>query len=213
MALSRPDLRRSSPVPLKQQIVDHIAESVARGDLAPGDKLPAGRDLAEDWEVGYSTINGAMKVLTARGVLVAAMGKGTFVAERPELLRLVPGEGRADLAGADGDVQHDKAVRLIAAIMKAPPGGAVNDPSEALLKDRGYLAHVRAGELASNSHVDDHRGLALGGLAAIGDIPGPCLSGRVVVELVAGHLMSPVYTSLIDNGTFHCPVLTYIITG
>jgi DNA-binding GntR family transcriptional regulator len=82
MALSRPDLRRSSPVPIKQQIVDHITEAVARGDLAPGDKLPAGRELAEDWEVGYSTINDAMKVLTERGVLVAAMGKGTFVAER-----------------------------------------------------------------------------------------------------------------------------------
>jgi GntR family transcriptional regulator, N-acetylglucosamine utilization regulator len=84
MALNRPDLHRSSPVPLKQQIVDHIAGAVERGDLAPGDKLPAGRDLAEDWEVGYSTINDAMKVLTARGVLVAAMGKGTFVAERGE---------------------------------------------------------------------------------------------------------------------------------
>jgi DNA-binding GntR family transcriptional regulator len=84
MALTRPDLRRSSPVPIKQQIVDHIAGAVERGDLAPGDKLPAGRDLAEDWEVGYSTINDAMKVLVARGVLVAAMGKGTFVAERQQ---------------------------------------------------------------------------------------------------------------------------------
>lgn len=82
MALSRPDLRRSSPVPLKQQIVDHITSAVERGDLRPGDKLPAGRELAEDWEVGYSTINEAMKALARRGVLVAAMGKGTFVAER-----------------------------------------------------------------------------------------------------------------------------------
>lgn len=45
-------------------------------------KLPAGRELAEEWEVGYSTINDAMKLLAARGVLVATMGKGTFVAER-----------------------------------------------------------------------------------------------------------------------------------
>jgi GntR family transcriptional regulator, N-acetylglucosamine utilization regulator len=82
MALNRPDLRRSSPVPLYRQIMEHITDSIARGDLAPGEKLPAGRELAEDWEVGYSTINDAMKVLVARGVLVAAMGKGTFVAER-----------------------------------------------------------------------------------------------------------------------------------
>lgn len=81
MALTRPDLRRSSPVPLKQQIVDHITDSIARGDIRPGDKLPGGRELAEDWEVGYSTILNAVKVLTDGGVLVATMGKGTFVAE------------------------------------------------------------------------------------------------------------------------------------
>ena len=84
MALTRPDLRRLSPVPLKQQIADHIASAVERGDLQPGEKLPAGRELAEDWEVGYSTINEAMKLLVASGVLVAAMGKGTFVAEQPQ---------------------------------------------------------------------------------------------------------------------------------
>jgi len=84
MALNRPDLRFASPVSLKQQIVDHITGSIARGDLRPGDKLPGGRVLAEEWEVGYSTITGAMRVLRERGVLVAAMGKGTFVAERPE---------------------------------------------------------------------------------------------------------------------------------
>jgi GntR family transcriptional regulator len=84
MALTRPDLRAASPVPLYRQIVDHITESVARGDLAPGEKLPAGRGLAEEWEVGYSTINDAMKVLIERGVLVTGQGKGTFVAGRQE---------------------------------------------------------------------------------------------------------------------------------
>lgn len=43
--------------------------------------LPAGRELAEEWEVGYSTVTDAIADLKARGVLVAAMGKGTFVAE------------------------------------------------------------------------------------------------------------------------------------
>jgi DNA-binding GntR family transcriptional regulator len=84
MALTRPDLKASSPVPLKQQIVDYITSAVESGDLQPGEKLPAGRDLAEEWEVGYSTINEAMAVLRERGVLVATQGKGTFVAERPE---------------------------------------------------------------------------------------------------------------------------------
>ena len=82
MALARPVLKHASPVSLKQQIVDHIAGAVERGDLRPGEKLPGGRELAEDWEVGYSTITDAMKLLTASGVLVTGQGKGTFVAER-----------------------------------------------------------------------------------------------------------------------------------
>jgi len=80
MALNRPELNHLSAVSLKQQIVDWITEAVEKGDLRPGEKLPGGRELAEDWEVGYSTITEAMKVLIARGVLVSGQGKGTFVA-------------------------------------------------------------------------------------------------------------------------------------
>jgi DNA-binding GntR family transcriptional regulator len=83
MSLARPELKHASPVPLYMQIVDFIAESVERGDLAPGDKLPSGRDLAEEWEVGYSTVTNAVRVLIERGVLVTGQGKGTFVAEEP----------------------------------------------------------------------------------------------------------------------------------
>ena len=82
MALQRPDLRASSPVPLYEQIARHITDSVGRGDLAPGDRLPSGRDLADDWEVGYSTVQHAMQALAERGIVVTSQGKGTFIAER-----------------------------------------------------------------------------------------------------------------------------------
>jgi DNA-binding GntR family transcriptional regulator len=84
MSLSRPDLKRSSPVPLKRQIVEHVTAAVASGDLRPGEKLPGQRELAEEWEVGYSTITDAVEELKAAGVLVASMGKGTFVAEQKD---------------------------------------------------------------------------------------------------------------------------------
>jgi len=82
MTLSKPDLKHSSPVPLRRQIVEHITAAVERGELEPGEKLPAGRDLAEAWEVGYSTITDAIGDLVKAGVLVTSQGKGTFVAER-----------------------------------------------------------------------------------------------------------------------------------
>jgi GntR family transcriptional regulator len=83
MALRKPDLKPSSPVPLYVQVADWVQASVARGDLAPGDKLPAGRELAERWEVGYNTLMHAWDVLRERGVVVTTHGKGTFVTEQP----------------------------------------------------------------------------------------------------------------------------------
>lgn len=81
MSLTRPDLRPSSPVPLYEQIARHVTAAIASGDLRPGDKLPAWRDLADDWEVGQSTIARAMEVLRERGIVVSTHGKGTFVAD------------------------------------------------------------------------------------------------------------------------------------
>jgi len=81
MALTRPDLRPMSAVPLYEQIARHVTAAIASGDLAPGDRIPAGRYLAEDWGIGYSTVMHAMTVLQDRGILVATQGKGTFVAE------------------------------------------------------------------------------------------------------------------------------------
>ncbi len=84
MALPRPDLRLSSPVPLYEQIARHVEQAIKDGNLQPGDRIPAGRYLAEDWGIGYTTVMHAMAVLQERGVLVATIGKGTFVAEKEE---------------------------------------------------------------------------------------------------------------------------------
>lgn len=81
MPLRKPVLKASSPVPLYQQVADWVEASIRRGDLQPGERLPAVRDLAEEWEVGGNTITHAWAILRERGVIVSAHGKGTFVPE------------------------------------------------------------------------------------------------------------------------------------
>lgn len=83
MPLQRPALNASSPVTLVEQVVAHVRAAIASGQLLPGDRLPAVRYLADDWEVGYSTLTQAMGILQDEGLLVARAGKGTFVAEQP----------------------------------------------------------------------------------------------------------------------------------
>jgi DNA-binding GntR family transcriptional regulator len=75
-----PRFERESVVPLYVQAADYVAAKIATGELAPGQRLPSERDLAIEWGIGYLTARHAMKELKARGLVVSAIGKGTFVA-------------------------------------------------------------------------------------------------------------------------------------
>jgi DNA-binding GntR family transcriptional regulator len=80
MALAWGDFaEKPGAVPVYVQLADFIAAAIERGDLAPGDKLPAERDLAE--LVGHSaeTVARARRLLITRGLLESAVGRGTFV--------------------------------------------------------------------------------------------------------------------------------------
>jgi len=80
MASDRPAFDPDSAVPLFEQAADYVAARIAAGELAPGQKLPAERDLAEEWQIGYQTVRRAMRELRERGLVVSRVGKGTFVA-------------------------------------------------------------------------------------------------------------------------------------
>lgn len=82
MPLQRPVLRPMSVVPLYEQVIAHFLAEIEAGHVEPGERIPALRDLAEEWEIGHSTLVRATGILQERGVLEARAGKGTFVAER-----------------------------------------------------------------------------------------------------------------------------------
>jgi GntR family transcriptional regulator len=71
-----------SVTPLFEQAADYVAARIESGELAPGAKLPAERDLADQWGIGYQTVRRAMAELRDRGLVVSRVGKGTFVARR-----------------------------------------------------------------------------------------------------------------------------------
>jgi len=64
---------------LYEQIVEQIEESVQRGDLKPGDQLPAERELAEQFGVSRTAVREAVKALREKGLVEAYPGKGTFI--------------------------------------------------------------------------------------------------------------------------------------
>jgi len=69
--------------PAHAQIEGWLADAVAAGKLAPGDRLPPERELAARLRVSRMTLRHALASLEQRGLVVCHVGRdgGTFVAE------------------------------------------------------------------------------------------------------------------------------------
>jgi 2-aminoadipate transaminase len=77
------DAGQEGRLPLARQIQTHIERLMVQGLLAPGVKLPATRELAEELGVNRTTVASAYEELVASGWARAHVGQGTFVADRP----------------------------------------------------------------------------------------------------------------------------------
>ncbi len=98
----------TSGVPLGAQIERQIRLAVAAGRLAPGERLPSARELADELGVNFHTVRKAYGELQAAGLLDVGQGRGTFVTEGGtglgatavrEVVREHVGRLAADLAG------------------------------------------------------------------------------------------------------------------
>lgn len=67
------------PKPVYQQVVDGIKESIAKGVLDQGDKLPSVRELAAMMTLNPNTIAKAYRELEHERVIEVIRGRGTFV--------------------------------------------------------------------------------------------------------------------------------------
>jgi GntR family transcriptional regulator len=68
-------------IPIYLQIINQIKYMVASGRLAPGEKLPPIRKLAEQLLINPNTVARAYRELEAANVLNTRQGSGVFVAE------------------------------------------------------------------------------------------------------------------------------------
>lgn len=66
-----------------EEIAEFLRARIAAGEIAPGDTIPSGRDLAEQWDVSRATAIKAVDVLRNDGVVVAKQGTGFVVTETP----------------------------------------------------------------------------------------------------------------------------------
>lgn len=69
-------------VPLYRQLADVLARRIGSGELAPGDRLPTHRALADTVGVTIGTVTRAYAEAERRGLVEARVGAGTFVRRR-----------------------------------------------------------------------------------------------------------------------------------
>jgi GntR family transcriptional regulator len=74
-----PAFDADSLTPLYVQAADYIAARIAAGELKSGMRLPAERDLAEQWGIAYQTVRRTMRELRERGLVGSRVGKGTYI--------------------------------------------------------------------------------------------------------------------------------------
>jgi GntR family transcriptional regulator len=85
-------LTRSNPfatdpgdeLPVGLQLTWRLRALIATGQMAPGERLPSFRQLAEEAAVNLNTVRGVYEGLEREGLVVSRQGRGTFVAEGVE---------------------------------------------------------------------------------------------------------------------------------
>jgi GntR family transcriptional repressor for pyruvate dehydrogenase complex len=89
---SGPTFQKIDTGAVSDGIMEQVRSLLRAGKLAPGDRLPAERELAEQLGVSRISLREALRALTAMGILETRPGSGTRVAMNGEGLMSLPFE-------------------------------------------------------------------------------------------------------------------------
>ncbi len=197
--------------PLAERITSYYRRLILDGDLAPADKIPSRREIAEEWRCGTGTANRAIRGLVEIG-LVEPGRAGTVVSETARFAadRAMAVASNTHLAsGAAGDKRAVVAVNVYttAELIEAPPRvSAMLDLAEGaeVVKREWYrrtpsgVAVLVAESWAPGSHADANpllleRADVVGGFEPALQVMGKTLGSvveRVRAELASSDVMA-----------------------
>lgn len=119
---------KDSPVSIHTQIIEQLKNMIRSVDLAPGSRLPAGRDLADVLGVNRNTVQRAYQELERLGFVRTRQGSGTFVVGSPD----EPGSNvyqraRTEIRGALASLARFIPINDLAGIVHAELAQLAND--------------------------------------------------------------------------------------
>ena len=155
---------------LYERVAGEIAEQIRSGSLRPGDRLPSERAMAQQLEVGRSTVREAIAALQLEGIVETRRGAGSIVAvdavdrlergsdgDRAERSDASPAalldvrelvEPAAARRAADRAQRDERAEWLL--VSQPEPLDLEDAAARAAWNDRDRLFHRRVGEMTDN---------------------------------------------------------------
>jgi|OpeIllAssembly_1097287.scaffolds.fasta_scaffold89360_1 GntR family transcriptional repressor for pyruvate dehydrogenase complex len=143
-------------------VIAHVRDLIARGELRPGDRLPAERDLSARLSVSRPTIRAGLRALAAMGVVKSRHGSGSYIPEGPPTLGSEPLRFLAALHGLSREEMYEarRVLEVSAAGLAAKRASAehmaaiaeevaslfasIDDPQEFLVHDIRFHRAVAA---------------------------------------------------------------------
>lgn len=103
------------PRPKLEQLISTLRAAILTGAYAPGERLPTGVQMEKIYGMSRATINKAVRVLEAEGLVISRQGSGVFVRSvatrpvglRPQLEAAFEADTvKIDFAGFSGETLH-----------------------------------------------------------------------------------------------------------
>lgn len=152
----------SEPRTTWRDIAGALRDAIARGDYAPGARLPSRSALMRQYGVAPQTVVNAINALRSEGLIVGLTGSGWYVRERGPVMRMARTRlSRAERAAGRGTFTSDAheggwAVRVEVDIRVESASDEVADAlgleprAEVLVRDRVMFADDRPVQLAAS---------------------------------------------------------------
>jgi DNA-binding transcriptional regulator YhcF (GntR family) len=184
VGLEDANVDRHAEIPVGTQLVWALRARIADGRLAPGERLPGVRELADRFAINANTARAIYQRLEREGLVESRQGTGTFVGDAANE-RLGLGDLTADAARRARELGVDPR-ELAAALYVAPepPPSAAGDPE----RRRQLRRQIAALEQALTEIESSNPGL-LAPPASGPRLAGPRLLDVAELEQVRGRLM------------------------
>ena len=93
-------MRLQGGAPICDQLERRLIELIVSGEMAPNEKLPAVREIANTLSINPNTVQKTYVKLEAKGLIYSIPAKGSYVCEKEKYLERIRAEARDEFSEA-----------------------------------------------------------------------------------------------------------------